>query len=81
MVNHKVHLEESPHIQKTKELEKKEHLVVETEDQPNQSEHVFQVSDQKQSVEPFQVESFDLLRQLSLHSQDQKDDLPILMGP
>ena len=81
MVNHKVHLEESPHIQKKKELEKKEHLVVETEDQPNQSEQVFQVLDQKQSVEPFQVESFNLLRQLSLHSQDQKDDLPILMGP
>ena len=52
LVNHEVHLEESPHIQKKKELEKKEHLVVETEDQPNQSEQVFQVSDQKQSVEP-----------------------------
>ena len=53
MVNQKVHLEESLHIQKKKELEKQEHLVVETEDQPNQSEQVFQGSDQKQSVEPF----------------------------
>ena len=76
-MNHEVHLEESQHNQKKKELEKKEHLVFENEDQPNQSEYAVPIGGVKKEVVVVLVPSGTLGVVSTLNSDKVPKDAPI----